>query len=462
VSQVTIFLLSDWISSDECYDKLDMPVERKQIFTLDSTCFICKSLISEPYILCAVCECVMLCTSCFANGQEKANHKNDHDYMIVKNNFTLIKGSEWTAKEEKTLLNLLQECGFGNWIDISHRLPGKSPVDCKRHYLQHYIDNQSLLGLPKIEDNAVSLFGAESIPYTFKLENIEEPPRFVAGTLNFKLMAGYNAARSDFEINFDNHAELLVANLNYKEFSPKDSYYELGQELQLALFGIYNSRLKERDRRRKIIREHGLISSRKTVSSFQRYAGTISKTLIERLRIFTQLVDGIQFDSILECLHRIGELKNYLRQFFHYRINGIQYFHSVPIFEELSKLRQHYEKERKQYINQIQYNWHNVIQNPNENILISSNISRRKIAPPLYLHPGMIGYEKLSGAEKELCSVARVLPEVYIDIKHLLISENKKCGSVKLAQARQLLKIDVNKTKKIHEFLIKEGYINNI
>jgi len=60
----------------------------------------------------------------------------------------------------------------------------------------------------------------------------------------------------------------------------------------------------------------------------------------------------------------------------------------------------------------------------------------------------MLGYEKLSSSEKNLCSLTRIFPEAYLNYKLLLINENKKFGFVKLAQARQLLKIDVNKTKK--------------
>ena len=438
-----------------------MPVGRKEIFTSDSTCFTCKCLLSEPYIRCAVCDYVMLCTQCFAKGEEKDCHENNHDYMVVKNDFPLIEGSGWTAKDVKSLVDLVQECGFGNWLDISRRLSGKSANECKRYYLQNFIDNQSLPGLPKINETTTSLFGPEPIPYNFKLENIEDPPRFAPGSSNYKLMAGYNAARSDFEMNFDNHAELLIANLNYKEFSPGEPYSKLGQELQVSLVSSYNTRLKERARRKKILRDHGLISSRKRLSSLQRYNTTVTRPLVERLRVFTQLVNGIEFDSILECLHRIGELKNHLGQLYHYRRNGLTDFHSIPMFKELSLFRHEFERDKRQYISNTEYNWRNIIPiRTSENSPTLSNMSQRRPAPPLNIHPGMIGYEKLLADERELCSIARVQPDVYLDLKTLLISENKKSGFVKLAQARQLLKIDVNKTKKIHEYLVKEGYIN--
>ncbi|XP_034190829.1 transcriptional adapter 2A isoform X1 [Osmia lignaria lignaria] len=441
--------------------ELEVSVVKDEIITSDPTCRVCTSALTEPYIRCAVCNNMELCPSCFSNGSEIGNHRNDHDYIIIKNEFPLIDESGWTAKQELEFLDVLQECGFGNWVDMAKRMQGKSADECKNHYLQHYIDNQTLPGLPKIEETRASLFGCEPVPYLYKLQDLEEPPRFAPNTLNCKLLAGYNPARSDFEVNFDNHAELLISDLNYDEFDAADSNYELGKELQIAIVQAYNNRLKERMRRRKIIRDHGLIAFRRTISWLQRYECTITRTLAERLLIFMQLFGGIEFDYFMEGLHRAGELKNYLNKLFDFRSNGLRHFHSVPMFQKLNKLRQENEKERKQYLSNPEYSWKTILPgcNINFNSTIPSSISQRKTAPPLVIK-GLPGYEKLSPAEKELCSATRIVPANYLDFKQILIAENKKSGCLRLAQARVLLKIDVNKTRKIYDFLTEKGYIN--
>lgn len=441
--------------------ELDVSVVKDEIITSDPTCRVCKSALTEPYIRCAVCSSMELCPSCFSNGSEIGNHRNDHDYIIIKNEFPLIEESGWTAKQELELLDVLLECGFGNWIDMAKRMQDKSPEECKNHYLQYYIDNQALPGLPKIEETRASLFECESIPYSYKLQDLEEPPRFAPNTLNCKLLAGYNPARSDFEVNFDNHAELLISDLNYNEFDINDENYELGKTLQVAIVQAYNNRLKERMRRRKIIRNHGLIAFRRTISWIQRYECTITRPLVERLLIYMQLLGGIEFDYFMEGLHRAGELKNYINKLFEFRTNGLKYFHSVPMFQKLSKLRQENEKERKQYLNNPEYSWKTILPgcNISFNNSISNTISQRKAAPPLAIK-GLPGYEKLTPAEKELCSVTRIVPTNYLDFKQILIAENKKSGCLRLAQARVLLKIDVNKTRKIYDFLTEKGYIN--
>lgn len=422
---------------------------------------MCRSTLVEPYIRCAICTNVEICPPCFAKGREIDEHKNDHDYVIIKNEFPLIDNSNWTAKHELELLDVLQQCGFGNWVDVGRRMHGKSAEECKTHYLQHYIDNQTLPGLPKIRESRASLFSCEPIPYMYKLQDLEEPPRFAPNTINGRLLAGYNAARSDFEVNFDNYAELLVSDLEFDEFQPGDNAYELGRVLQATIVQAYNNRLKERMRRQRIVREHGLIAFRKVMSLIPRYENTITRPLAERLLIFMQLMDGMEFDFLMEGLHRVGELKNRINRLLEFRRNGLKHFHSVPMFQKLTKLRQENDRERKQYLNNPEYSWKSLL--PDSVVSCNSPIpgmaTQRKTAPPLAIK-GLPGYEKLSADERELCSVVRVVPANYLDFKQLLITESKKHGVLRLAQARILLKIDVNKTRKIYDFLVEKGYIN--
>lgn len=68
-------------------------------------------------------------------------------------------------------------------------------------------------------------------------------------------------------------------------------------------------------------------------------------------------------------------------------------------------------------------------------------------------------YHLLDDDEKILCSTARIVPVTYFNFKKLLISECNKREGLKLAQARHLLKIDVNKTRKVYDHLMSTGDI---
>lgn len=68
--------------------------------------------------------------------------------------------------------------------------------------------------------------------------------------------------------------------------------------------------------------------------------------------------------------------------------------------------------------------------------------------------------DKLDEDEKEFCRVARLQPVVYLRVKAALIGENKKAGFCTYARARKIAGIDVNKTRLIHNFLLKLNLIN--
>ena len=72
---------------------------------------------------------------------------------------------------------------------------------------------------------------------------------------------------------------------------------------------------------------------------------------------------------------------------------------------------------------------------------------------------GTPGVERLTEEERELCSKLRLLPRAYLEYKQMLIKENHLLGSLKLAQARVLIKIDVNKTRKLYDFCVRHNWI---
>ena len=53
------------------------------------------------------------------------------------------------------------------------------------------------------------------------------------------------------------------------------------------------------------------------------------------------------------------------------------------------------------------------------------------------------------------------MPEVFLQYKRKLIFECRKSGRLRLHDARKLLKIDVNKTRRIYDFLLRNRFIIN-
>ena len=72
---------------------------------------------------------------------------------------------------------------------------------------------------------------------------------------------------------------------------------------------------------------------------------------------------------------------------------------------------------------------------------------------------GLPGCEKLGEEERELCSQVRIIPNIFTEIKEVLVGECEKSDGIRLADARNAVKIDVNKTRRIYDFLTQQGTI---
>ncbi|KAM3854721.1 transcriptional adapter 2-alpha isoform 2-T2 [Vipera latastei] len=387
-------------------------------------CRGCSSHLAEPYIKCAECgpPPFLLCLQCFTRGFEYKKHQNDHSYEIMTSNFPVLDPT-WTAQEEMALLEAVMDCGFGNWQDVANQMSTKTKEECEKHYMKHFINNplfaSSLLHLKQAGEKQ---HNSVAIPFYAS----EDPPRPTFDSLLSRDMAGYMPARADFIEEFDNYAEWDLRDIDFVE---DDS--DLLHALKIAVVDIYHSRLKERQRRKKIIKDHGLINLRK----FQ-----------------------------LEL-----ELRTEIKRLQEYRVAGITNFCSARTYDRLKKVREEERLKRTMLSEVLQYiqdssacqQWlsrqADIDSGLSLTVPITSNSGRRS-APPLNLI-GLPGTEKLNEKEKELCQVVRLVPGAYLEYKAALVNECHKQGGLRLAQARALIKIDVNKTRKIYDFLIREGSI---
>lgn len=99
--------------------------------------------------------------------------------------------------------------------------------------------------------------------------------------------------------------------------------------------------------------------------------------------------------------------------------------------------------------------------NSNANILDGaddkSGVSRKASNPLNITHAD--GIELLSEKEREVCSLLRLYPRVYLHIKDVLIREYLNHGGLRRSQARAAIKIDVNKTSRLYDFFVGAGWI---
>jgi transcriptional adapter 2-alpha len=270
----------------------------------DCVCASCACDLVAPYIYCALCK-VNICAVCFSKGAEFGEHRNDHDYHIIRDDFPVFEGTDWTAREETVLLDSLQK--YGNWNLIAKELPNRTLKEIKSHYDYFYLERRGSGRMPEVKETATAVFLEPVVPYRCRISDTDEPPRYSPNTVGYKSLAGYNPARSDFECEFDSTAEDLLSNL--KPVDRGDPHFDLVTNLQCSIIQIYNRRLVERQRWKRIIREHGLIILRKVHAWLHRYDVTITRPVYEKLIRFMQFCTPVQFEMLMEGLHRSGELK---------------------------------------------------------------------------------------------------------------------------------------------------------
>jgi hypothetical protein len=191
---------------------------------------------------------------------------------------------------------------MGNWKTIvDNLLPNKTPKQMEEHYLEGYMGIHGYC-LPQFcvcngETVDTVTLCPEIVPLADTDNNVPENDYFhVSVTSGFhrgdsvlrdigkettpKLkdrneimqkisqlpgsdLPGYMPLREDFEIEYENDAENMLADM---EFGAEDHPSE--QELKLQVIRIYNQKLAERDRRKRFVIDRGLVDvkAQQTVS----------------------------------------------------------------------------------------------------------------------------------------------------------------------------------------------------
>uniref|UniRef100_A0A3B4AGV1 Transcriptional adapter n=1 Tax=Periophthalmus magnuspinnatus TaxID=409849 RepID=A0A3B4AGV1_9GOBI len=407
-------------------------------------CKGCSSYLTEPYIKCAECgpSPFLICLQCFTRGFEYKKHQSDHKYEIMTSDFPVLEPG-WTAQEEMALLEAVMDCGFGNWQDVAYQMRTKNKEECESHYMKNFINNplfsSTLLSLQKTKD---SHFADTAIPF----RPTDDPPRPTFESVLSRDMAGYMPARADFMEEFDNYAEWDLKDI---DFVDDDS--DVLRALKLAV----------------LLPTHLLLFLFSLLVLERCYPKEVQE-MYDVMRRFARVVGPMEHDKFIESNALEFELRKEIHRLQEYRKAGIKSFCSAKVHDRVKRVREEERRKRTMLSDVLQY-----IQDSRAcqqwlskqaaiffmlSLIHCSTASGRRSAPPLNL-TGLPGTEKLNEREKELCQVVRLVPGAYLEYKQALLNECRRQGGLRLAQARALIKIDVNKTRKIYDFLIKEGYI---
>jgi len=439
-----------------------------------SDCPVCCTKLKKPFINCVECKPnVQLCLRCFARGSEFGEHSNDHSYEIRQLSFSLFGDEKWSARDELHLLEELEDNGFGNWQGISKRLNKKSSKDVQNHYLKCYIEKPKDT-LPKVTVDSRTFF-RRSIDF----QESQCPPRPGSScpTEDELFSIGYMPARGDFSIESDNFAECDIKDVDFIQNQPaavtasstnSEEQDALMTEMNHHMMEMFYVRQRERNLKKTLVKKYGLLDV-VTSSVFYTY-GREERMVRDVMKKFTQFMEPLAHEKFVQGLLYQKSLESRIRRLQEYREHGLKTFKDAVFYEKLKRRRDRSKKFQTFRLDEVVPNQNNPLACQ---VWLHKQINKKKIfnlpfpnmskkhVPPLDLK-GLPCVDELTDGEKEICATIRMAPKDYLDNRTTLQEESFRSDGVRLAVARTLLKINVNNTKKLYDFMVDAGIIKGL
>lgn len=234
---------------------------------------------------------------------------------------------------------------------------------------------------------------------------------------------------------------------------------------------IYSGVLDRRLAKKQFVFDHGLLDFRKQ-QMVDKMRSKEDREVFQQIKPYARFMNAEVFDKFLSGLVREEELRRKNQMLQEYRRHGLRTFAEVARFEAEKKHLELYLKGGSSLaraplpakepfslpsVSQVQ---HSPSEPSTSDFKQSSSASGsgRRLGTPLNISNAE-GVEMLSDKERQMCSILRLYPRLYLSIKDTLIREYLKYGGLKRAQARAAVKIDVNKTSRLYDFFVSAGWI---
>ncbi|GLV43358.1 transcriptional Adaptor 2b [Carabus blaptoides fortunei] len=442
------------------------------------TCTYCQENINGLRVQCCVCEDFDICLQCFASGAEIGPHKNDHSYRFKDSCGVILFGGRgnWTCKEEVQLLDAMELYGFGNWELISKHIGTKTPEEVKEEYITRYLEGSigrhtwgKVINTRTVHCELETDKGPLAPDVTSRLPPLDITPEECE-------QLGYMPHRDDFEREYDTDAEQLVSSLSV---SPnQDSEVELA--LKLAQVDKYTRRLRERARRKRVVRDYQLVAkffATQRKDSTRRVLSKEQKEFRDRMRVFSQFHTSAEHERLIENIERERELRMRIGELLRYRSLGLTTQQEVLHYEQHVAFQQQQQQQRPNKTgssgfgqlhqeSQIKSGENGNVSNfidqrctfP-ENVGNNSNWDDSTIVPSLIKLPGS---SMLSVNEFQLCTSLNLLPLQYITLKSLIIQEHLLSDNGKILLESNSKSTEMRLKDAVTEYLAVSGWLPGV
>lgn len=270
-------------------------------------------------------------------GAEIGIHRNFHTYKFMDaGTLSVFKGRNgFSSKEHLHLLDAIEQFGFGNWQDISKHIETKSPEDAKEEYIAKFLHgtigrhtwSTQFENRPVLKDHTIPHEASKLVRASTTSDKI--PPLDILSEEAQQL--GYLMNREDFEIEYDASAEQIISHLDMKQ---EDE--EMDLKIKLAHIQAYSRRLKERMRRKRLVRDYQLAAQ--FFRGSRRYKTKDQREFRDRFKTFCQFFTSPQYERLIYSLEEERQLREKLANLNGYRAAGLQKIDDCIYYEQQQML----------------------------------------------------------------------------------------------------------------------------
>ncbi|KAI0663373.1 hypothetical protein C8Q70DRAFT_1111417 [Cubamyces menziesii] len=248
-------------------------------------------------------------------------------------------------------------------------------------------------------------------------------------------------------------------------------------EFKLALLESYYQRVDKRHEAKSIMFDRGLLNY-KQMQAADKKRPKEEKDILHRLRPFARLQTAEDFEQFQADILYEHMLRKRIQELQHYRRMGLRTPGDIDKYEAdvVKRANVKANLSRDYYVDRrlasarastgpdarrgsLDGDEREATPKPGGSSAGGTGPPARKMPAPLNL-ANSPALHLLTPEEQTLCSQLRILPKPYLVIKETLVREYaRRGGKLRRREARDLVKLDVNKTSRVWDFLVQAGFL---
>jgi len=338
------------------------------------------------------------------------------------------------------LLDGLEQFGHGNWNDVSRYVETKGPTEC-RDAVNNMFVNGPIGSMTYKESDRGNATDHTSPPSAISSSNSTNSTSNLS--LHELIVLGFMPARDDFEVEYENDGETLVSSIpaasGNSRVESDDEELETG--LKLAHVDMYKNKLKERERRKQVAKDFGLVETFFKENPLNALTGKIGapkpkkrdpkSEIFEKLKVVSSFQGVDEYKKLVASVAKEKDIKSRIKELLRYRKNGISTLSEAESYEAQRLKRNKRKAERKKALEcggsfSVSEGNTGTASDPSP----VKDDSKKSDLDNLSSIIGLPGYDLLSSNEKRLCTSLRLHPNLYTSYKTCLLRDHlqKKKG----------------------------------